>query len=142
MTQRSRRVVLETQGLVHAHPEEVTAALFNGVDAFFFSADKLQVKYEMLRAHVLDGCSVTASAADHGYSRASFYVIAAAFEASGMAGLIDERPGRRGPIKMTEQIEDFVRAADADLSGAAVARLVEDRFGVSFHRRTIERARQ
>ncbi len=141
MSQRSRRLVLESQGLVHARPDEVTAALFNGGDAFFFASDKLQVKYEMLRAHVVDGCSITAAASDHGYSRASFYVIASAFEASGMAGLIDERPGRRGPVKMTEQIEAFVRAADADLSGAVVARLVEDRFGVSFHRRTIERAR-
>ena len=141
MSQRSRRLVLESQGLVHARPDEVTAALFNGGDAFFFASDKLQVKYEMLRAHVVDGCSITAAASDHGYSRASFYVIASAFEASGMAGLIDERPGRRGPGKMTEQIEAFVRAADADLSGAVVARLVEDRFGVSFHRRTIERAR-
>lgn len=59
-----------------------------------------------------------------------------------MTGLIDERPGRRGPLKLTEQIEAFVRAADASLSGAEVARRVEARFGVSLHRRTVERARR
>jgi len=141
MSQRSRRQTLQRQGLVHPHPEEVTAGVFSGGDPFFFTADKLQVKYEMLRAHVVDGCSVTSAAASHGYSRASFYVVAQAFEVSGMVGLIDERPGRRGPVKLTGKIEAFVRAADASLSGAEVARLVQERFGVSLHRRTVERAR-
>jgi hypothetical protein len=38
-------------------------------------------------------------------------------------------------------VGEFVRAADPCLSGAAVAKLVEERFGVGLHRRTIERAR-
>ena len=54
--------------------------------------DKVQVKYEMLRAHVIDGQTATAAAQAHGYSRAAFYLVAAAFERSGMVGLLDERP--------------------------------------------------
>lgn len=142
MSKKSRLAALAAQGLVHPHPEAVRAPLFGGGDSFFLAADKLQVKYEMLRAHVVDGDSVSAAAAAHGYSRASFYVIARVFEEAGMTGLIDERPGRRGPLKMTAQIEGFVRTADAAMSGAEVARLVEDRFGVSLHRRTVERARR
>ena len=143
MSQEARRQALEAGGLVHPRPEAVTAALFVGGDpSFFFALDKLQVKYEMLRAHVVDGSAVTAAAAAHGYSRAAFYLIAAAFEELGMAGLVDERPGRRGPVKLNEEIVGFLRAADPALSGAALAARVEQRFGVSLHRRTVERARR
>jgi Transposase and inactivated derivatives len=142
VSQEARREALEAGGLVHPRPETVTASLFVGADPFFFALDKLQVKYEMLRAHVVDGSSVSAAAAAHGYSRAAFYLIAAAFEERGMAGLVDERPGRRGPVKLNEEIVGFLRAADPDLSGAALAARVEERFGVSLHRRTVERARR
>ncbi|MGH9008250.1 MAG: helix-turn-helix domain-containing protein [Acidimicrobiia bacterium] len=142
MSQEARRAALEAGGLIHPRPEAVTASLFGGGDPFFFALDKVQVKYEMLRSHVVDGCSVSAAAATHGYSRAAFYLIAAAFEERGMAGLVDERPGRRGPVKLSEEIVAFVREADPALSGAALARRVEERFGVSLHRRTVERARR
>lgn len=141
VTKQARMATLESHGLVHPRPESVRAPLFAGDAPFFLAADKVQVKYEMLRAHVVDGQAVSSAAVAHGYSRASFYVIARAFEEAGMTGLVDERPGRRGPLKMTEQIEAFVRGADASLSGAEVARRVEARFGVSLHRRTVERAR-
>jgi transposase len=142
VTHQARRAALEAHGLVHPRPEAVTAPLFAGIGGFFLAADKLQVKYEMLRAHVVDGQSVSAAAAGHGYSRASFYVVAAAFESGGMLGLVDERPGRRGPVKLNEDIAAFVSAADVRSSGAEVARQVQERFGVSLHRRTVERARQ
>ena len=128
--------------MLHAHPQAVTAALFVGAEPFFFAADKLQVKYEMLRCHVVDGLSIPAAAAAHGYSRAGFYLIAAAFEDAGMAGLIDDRPGRRGPLKMSPEIAEFIRDADRSISGAALAAEVAARFGVSLHRRTVERARR
>jgi transposase len=142
MSQEARRRSLEASGLLHARPEAVTAPLFVGHEAFFFPADKLQVKYEMLRAHVVDGLGVSAAAEVHGYSRAAFYHVSCAFEDGGMAGLIDQRPGRRGPLKLSAEIADFVRVAEASMSGAQLAREVEGRFGVSLHRRTIERARR
>jgi hypothetical protein len=61
-------------------PLAVTAALFTE-GGFFLAADKVQVKYAMLRAHLLDGVPVTAAA--HGYSRAGCYLVAAAFEQAG-----------------------------------------------------------
>ena len=142
MSQEARRRLLEASGLLHVRPEAVTAPLFVGQEAFFFPADKLQVKYEMLRAHVVDGLGVSAAAEAHGYSRAAFYLVSCAFEDGGMAGLIDQRPGRRGPLKLSAEIADFVRLAEASVSGAQLAREVEERFGVSLHRRTIERARR
>ena len=141
MATSSRRRTLESAGLVHPSAEAVTAELFDGSRPFFLAADKVQVKYEMLRAHVVDRASVTAAAAEHGYSRAAFYLVSAAFDAAGMAGLVDERRGRRGPIKLSPQIIEFIAAADPGRSGADVAGDIVQRFGVELHRRTVERAR-
>ena len=93
----------------------------------------------MLRAHLVDGLPVSEAAAAHGYSRAAYYLVAAAFDQSGMAGLLDERRGRRGPIKLRPEIVDFIRADTG--TGPQIAEQVAERFGVLLHRRTIERVR-
>lgn len=138
----SRREALESAGLVHPRPEAVTAEVFDAGDPFFFHLDKVQVKYEMLRAVAVDGESVVAASAAHGYSRGEFYLVQAAFAARGMAGLLDERRGRKGPTKLTAEITSFLRTAPTERSGADLAREVQSRFGVSLHRRTVERARR
>jgi transposase len=127
-------------GVVAPNPDAVFAPLFTGGSGFFLAADKVQVKYEMLRARLVEGVPVADAAAAHGYSRAAFYLVAAAFDQSGMAGLLDERRGRRGPVKLRPEIVDFIRA-DAG-SGAQIAEQVADRFGVRLHRRTVERVRR
>lgn len=142
MTAASRRAALENSGLVHPNPAAVTAELFDGRAPFFLAEDKVQVKYEMLRAHVVDGETVSSAAATHGYSRASFYLVASSFNEAGMAGLLDERRGRRGPLKLSPEVLQFVTGADPARSGAELAEAVALQFGVSLHRRTIERARR
>ncbi len=143
MAEGSRRQALLEAGLVHPSPELVTAVAFLEHPEFFAAIDKVQVKYEMLRAHALDGLSVVAAAERHGYSRASFYLVQRAFEGSGMVGLIDERPGRRGPVKVSAEVLAFLRARLRErpaTSGAELARDVERVLGVRLHRRTVERA--
>jgi transposase len=140
VSETSRLRALGESGLLHLNPAAVHAPLFATGGGFFFAADKVQVKYEMLRAHLVDGLPVTEAAAAHGYSRAAFYLVSASFEQLGMAGLLDERRGRRGPVKLAPEIVEFIRA-DASGSGAQVAEQVADRFGVRLHRRTVERAR-
>jgi transposase len=143
VAERSREAALEQAGLLHPAPETVTAPVFIERPDFFAAVDKVQVKYEMLRAHLLEGDSVTAVAAAHGYSRASFYVVAHAFEESGMLGLLDERPGRRGPVKLSPQVLAFLEAQRRERPGASGAELAEDlerALGVRLHRRTVERA--
>lgn len=142
MTTATRRRVLEQAGLLHPRPEAVTAPLFDGREPFFLALDKVQVKYEMLRTHVVDGLSATIAAEQHGYSRAAFYLITAAFDEAGMRGLLDDPRGRRGPLKLTPEIIEFVASADPTLSGAQLSLEVEARFGVRLHRRTVERARR
>jgi transposase len=136
----NRRRVLAESGLVHPNLAAVRAPLFCSGTGFFLAADKVQVKYEMLRSHLVDAQPVTEAAAAHGYSRAAFYLVSASFEQLGMAGLLDERRGRRGPVKLHPEIVEFIRA-QAHGSGADVADQVAQRFGVRLHRRTVERAR-
>ena len=141
MEQSNRWRSLEAAGLLHPRPGDVVAPLF-ATGEFFLSADKVQVKYEMLRAHVVDEISVTEAARTHGYSRAAFYLVAADFAESGMTGLLDERRGRRGPVKLSPQIIEYLRQAPPTLSGADLAGQVAEHFDVHLHRRTIERARR
>lgn len=135
----TRLRALTEAGLLHPNPAGVFAPLFTTGPGFFLASDKVQVKYEMLRAHLVDAMPVSEAAAAHGYSRAAYYLVAAAFDQSGMAGLVDERRGRRGPVKLRPEIVEFIRAEGG--SGAQIAEQVADRFGVLLHRRTIERVR-
>lgn len=142
VSEADRLAALERAGLVHPRAEAVTAPLFSS-GGFFLAADKVQVKYEMLRAHVIDGQTATAAAQTHGYSRAAFYLVSAAFERSGMVGLLDERPGRRGPVKLSPEVLGFLEARRRERPGASGAELageVEAALGVRLHRRTVEKA--
>ncbi|MCA1679628.1 MAG: helix-turn-helix domain-containing protein [Actinobacteria bacterium] len=143
MAERVRRRALEQAGLLHPAPEAVTASAFREHPEFFAAFDKVQVKYEMLRAHLVAGETVTAAAAAHGYSRASFYLVARAFEEAGMVGLLDERPGRRGPVKVSPEVLAFLEARRRERPGASGSELageLEQALGVRLHRRTVERA--
>ncbi len=138
----TRLLALEAAGLVHPHPEAVTAPLFRDARPFFLPDDKIQVKYEMLRAHLLQGLTAAEAATIHGYSRAALYLVLEAFREKGMLGLLDERRGRKGPVKVSGEIQAFLAAADRSRSGADLVREIERRFGVGLHRRTVERARR
>ena len=140
MSEATRLRSLNGAGLLHSSPESVVAPLFTTGAGFFLAEDKVQVKYEMLRAHLVEGLPVTEAAAAHGYSRAAFYLVSASFEELGMVGLLDERRGRRGPVKLTPEVVEFIRTA-ASGSGSQIAEQVAVRFGVRLHRRTVERVR-
>lgn len=142
MSITTRQRLLEKAGLQHPHPELITAPLFQDHKFFFLSSDKVQVKYEMLRSHIVDGLKVTAAAEQHGFSRAAFYLVKTAFNHAGMQGLLDEPRGRRGPVKLTAEILAFIAAAEPHLSGAQITLEISRRFGIDLHRRTIERARK
>jgi transposase len=141
MSAVSRRQALQALRLVHPRPEAVTAPLFGTHPAFFLACDKVQVKYEMLRAHVVDGQTITAAAAVHGYSRAEFYLVAAAFEDKGMTGLLDERRGRKGPVKLTTEVLALLERL-GPCPAADAAAVIESELGVRLHPRSIQRARR
>src|SRR5712691_5437153 len=127
---------------VCAWPLRGSPARPGGRQPFFLAMDKVQVKYEMLRAHLVDGLAVTVAAASHGYSRPSFYLVEASFQERGMLGLLDERRGRQGPLKLTPEIIAHLRRAEPTRSGAELADEIERLFHIKLHRRTVERARR
>lgn len=136
-----KRLFLEVAGALHPHPERVRAALFER-HRFFDPLDKVQVKYEMLRAHAVDRQTVVAVAAAFGCSRQTFYTDLRDFEEFGVLGLSDEQRGRRGPVKLREDDVAWVTALARQhpgLSGQAIAELLGVERGITVHRRTIER---
>src|SRR6266404_1472194 len=137
----AKRRLLRQQGVLHPHPEAVTAALFQD-SSFFDPGDLIQVKYEMLRRVEAEQIPVSRAAHEAGLSRPSFYQAQAAIQQSGLAGLIPQKPGPHGAHKFTAQVLDFLdrqRANQPDLKFTELARLVQEQLGVTLHPRTIQR---
>ena len=137
-----KRRALKAQGAWNPRPETVIAEPFVSHPEFFDAEDRLQVRYEMLRAPVQGESSVAEACGAFGVSRQTFYTLKRAFEARGIAGLAEGKRGRKGPLKASTEVVEFIRdarAADPAVSGAVVARQVEAAFGISLHRRTVER---
>src|SRR2546423_7650654 len=111
----------ETRSL-NPHPEKVADAMFLR-EEFFDARDAVQVKYEMVRAVVVDGDSVTEAAARFGYSRPAYYQAFAALAQSGLAGLAAAKPGPRSRHKLTEEVLAWAQAkldADPELKPAVL----------------------
>lgn len=128
---------------LNRHPEKVTDPAFESGNVFFDPRDLVQVKYEMLRRVSGENEPVTEAARSFGLSRPSFYEAQAAFSASGVAGLLPERPGPRRAHKLTDAVLDFVERAwseDPSAPTGAVAKMVQDRFGIVVHPGSVRRA--
>ena len=137
----AKRRLLRQQGVLHPHPEAVSAALFQD-SSFFDPGDLIQVKYEMLRRVETEQIPVSQAAHQAGLSRPSFYQAQAAMQQSGLAGLIPQKPGPHGAHKLTAQVLDFVdrqRSSQPELKFAELARLVQNQLGMTVHPRTLER---
>ena len=134
---------LRHQHALNPRPERVRDPAFTSGNPFFDAQDLVQVKYEMLRRVREDGERVSEASATFGFSRPSFYEAQAAFEQSGLAGLVPQRPGPRRAHKLSAAVLDALEAALREqprLSSADLARLVETRFSLSVHPRSVERA--
>jgi len=133
---------LEKQGCLHPHPEKVTDEAF-GASEFFDARDMVQVKYEMLRRVRVDGQPVSHAAAGFGVSRPTYYEAQAAYEEGGLPALLPKKPGPRRAHKLSAEVIVELRDALAEqpeLNSQELVGLVEKRFGISVHRRSIERA--
>ena len=133
---------LKEHGCLNRHPETVRDELFRS-NAFFDPRDQLQVKYEMLRRVREDGVPVSQAAALFGVSRPTWYQAQRAYQAGGLPGLLPDRPGPRRAHKLSEEVVEALRAARSEqpeLSAAVLVELVRERFGISVHRRSIDRA--
>lgn len=141
-TKDGKAQALRGHGALNPHPVNVADELFAECD-FFDARDLVQVKYEMLRRVRVDAWPVSQSARTFGFSRVSFYEVQKAVVRSGLAGLLPQRPGPRGAHKLSDEVMVFIdkaRAKEVSLSSKELAGRVKERFGVSVHPRSIERA--
>ena len=127
---------------LNPRPEAVTDEEFLA-EEFLDARDLVQVKYEMVRRVRAEGQPVSAAAAAFGFSRPSWYAAAEALDREGLPGLLADRPGPRRAHKLTSEITDFLEQArqeDPSLRAGILAALVADRFGITVHPRSVERA--
>jgi len=133
---------LRSYDALNPHPDRVIDPLFKD-DEFFDSCDMVQVKYEMLRAVHKDHRKVNETSPAFGFSRRSFYEVQAAYKESGVAGLASQKRGPKGPHKLSDDIIDFivaVMAKDPGIKIGELVRLVDQRFSIRVHPRSIDRA--
>lgn len=142
MGQDPKVEALRAERSLNPHPEAVTDRLFLA-SGFMDARDVVQVKYEMVRRVRIDGETVSATTREFGFSRPTFYEAQAALERSGLAGLVPARPGPRRAHKLTAEVVTFAQGLledDPSLSSAGLAEAIGDRFGMTVHPRSVERA--
>jgi len=138
----SKAAALRDQRALHSHPEAVKDEAFRSHE-FFDPRDLVQVRYEMLRRHRVDGRPVTEVADTFGVSRQAFYKTEAAYKTQGAPGLLPRRRGPKRAHKCTDEILDFVeqwRFTESMEVRETVVQAVQRRFGVTINPRSIERA--
>jgi transposase len=137
-----KAVELKRTGTLNPHPEAVGDLLFKE-NPFFDPRDLLQVRYEMLRRHSAEDMSILDAAAAFGVSRPTFYQAQVAFNRAGLAGLLPSQRGPKGGHKVTAEVLDYIaslRVAEPGLTTVQCVRVVQEHFGVTLHRRSLERA--
>jgi transposase len=133
---------LKSTGTLNPHPTAVSDALFRE-NPFFDSKDLLQVRYEMLRRHRVEGASVVNVVSGFGVSRPTFYQAQTAFEHAGLTGLVPKQRGPKEGHKLSGAIIEQIRALKASTPGLTTTdciKALRDTFGITVHRRSLERA--
>ena len=133
---------LAQDGVLNRHPDAVRDALFRG-NPFFDPKDLVQVRYEMVRRHQVDGAAISEVAAAFGVSRPTFYKAQDALETAGLAGLLPSQRGPKGGHKISAEVIAYVaelKAENPELATPQCLDAIEQHFGVKAHRRSLERA--
>ena len=140
MTTPAKKRALRASGILNPHPKDVRSELFT-MD-FFDAFDRAQVKYEMLRAHSVDGDSVAEACRQFGFSRESFYQIQQAFSELGFISFLPGKRGRKGPVKLKGEVLEFAlekKKENPNMDPAQLAALIKQRYGTEVHRTTVMR---
>ena len=134
-----KRQALRQTGTLNPRADRVTDELFTDGD-FFDPNDLLQVKYEMLRRVRSDDFTVRQAAQLFGFSRPSFYQAQETFTRGGLGALVPQKRGPRRAHKLSQKIMAFIERTIAADPEANLVAAVQEKFGLSVHRRSIERA--
>ena len=140
--QDAKDAALARDGALNPRPEAVRDRLFNE-NPFFDPRDLVQVRYEMVRRHQVDSLPISDAADVFGVSRPTFYKAKSALADHGLAGLVPQRRGPKDGHKISTEVLAFVeelKAAAPDLTLMQCIAAIAGRFGISLHRRSLERA--
>jgi transposase len=141
-TTNGKREALARDGALNRHPESVRDALF-AENPFFDPDDLVQVRYEMVRRHEVDGQMISEVATNFGVSRPTFYKAQVALATEGLAGLLPAQRGPKAGHKLSPEILAFdadLRANSPEITTSRRLDAIEGRFGIRVHRRSLERA--
>ena len=78
-----------------------------------------------------------------GVSRPTVYQAQAAFQQAGLGGLLPKSRGPKERHKLSAEVIEYVRtlrAAEPGLTTVACVQAVQEKFGITVHRRSLERA--
>ena len=138
----AKRQALMQSGTLNKNAEKVADPKFRNM-AFFDLNDLVQVKYEMLRSAQKDGAGILKASETFGFSRITFYKINKAFKENGLAGLLPQKKGPRRAHKLSDEVMEFVSQLvdqNPDIKSFQIRQKIIDRFNLSVHKRSIERA--
>ncbi len=137
-----KRRTLMQSGTLNKNAEKVADPKFKNM-AFFDPNDLMQVKYEMLRSAQKEGIGILKASEAYGFSRITFYKTDRAFKENGLAGLLPRKKGPRRAHKLSGEVMEFVNKLieqKPDMKSFQIRQKIIDRFGISVHKRSIERA--
>jgi transposase len=140
----AKHQALRELGVLHVRPKDVSDELFR-THEFFDPHDLVQVKYEMLRRVQVEGQAVAHAAKAFGFSRPSFYQALEVFQQQGLVGLIPKRRGPTKAHKLSDEVLEYLeqqQALEETLRAPALCLRILQKFGLSVHPRSIERALQ
>jgi len=138
----SKRWALMQSGTLNKNADKITDPRFKNL-AFFDPNDLLQVKYEMLRSAQKEEAGILKASETFGFSRITFYKTEKAFKENGLAGLLPKKKGPRRAHKLTSEVMNFVGQLleqKPEMKPDVIRQKIKDRFGISVHKRSIERA--
>src|SRR6202051_1313652 len=98
---------LSQDGVLNPNPEAVRDDLFTG-NPFFDAKDLVQVRYEMVRRHQVDGIAISEAAATFGVTRPTFYKAQSTLQTAGLTGLLPSRRGPKAGHKVSPEVIAFV----------------------------------
>lgn len=136
-----KRAALAATGTLNRTSAAVVDPPFCG-GGFFDPHDLLQLRYEMVRRHRVDGVPVAVTARLFGVSLPTAYQAHAAFEAGGLCGLLPRRRGPKQGHKLTPEILAHIerrRRERPDWRAGDLLTELQCSFGLTIHRRSLER---
>lgn len=138
----AKHQTLHATGTFNPRAGQVRHPLFQESE-FFDPHDLLQLKYETVRAIQVDNCPIAQAASQFGLSRPTIYQAQSQFQEAGLEGLLPQKRGPKNPHKLTPEVRQYLQeqsTVQPPIPATELARKVRQRFKMTLHPRTIEKA--